>query len=51
MEALKSGSDAEKVATLRDAGILDAKGELTKTYKNWGTKVTRTPELEIDSES
>jgi hypothetical protein len=33
----------ELAATMKAAGILDAKGELAKKYRNWGTKVTRTP--------
>jgi hypothetical protein len=41
--ALCRGTAAEKKALLRAAGILDAKGNLAKRYRNWGTKVTRTP--------
>lgn len=41
--AKTSNTTAEKLAALKTAGILDASGRLTKTYKNWGSKVTRTP--------
>jgi len=44
LSALKSGTDADKLEALKKAGILDASGKLTKTYKNWGSKVTRTPD-------
>lgn len=44
MSALQRGSDSDRVAALKKAGIIDASGNLTKTYKNWGTKVTRTPD-------
>jgi len=44
LSALKSGTDADKLKALKKAGILDANGNLTKTYKNWGAKVTRTPD-------
>ncbi|MBK7402322.1 MAG: hypothetical protein IPJ34_40315 [Myxococcales bacterium] len=43
LDALRRGTDDEKVAILKKAGILDADGKLTKTYENWGSKVTRTP--------
>lgn len=46
MKALRSGSVDEKVEVLKKAGILDASGKLTKTYKNWGSKVTRTPDAQ-----
>jgi hypothetical protein len=49
LSALKSGTDADKLEALKKAGILDASGNLTKTYKNWGSKVTRTPDaLEVE---
>jgi hypothetical protein len=44
LDALKSGTDADRRKALEKAGIIDARGNLTQTYKNWGTKVTRTPE-------
>ena len=44
LSALQGGTDADKRAALEKAGILDASGKLTKTYKNWGSKVTRTPD-------
>jgi hypothetical protein len=27
---------------LREVGIIDAKGELAKKYRSWGTRVSRT---------
>jgi hypothetical protein len=44
LTALKRGTDADKREALKKAGILDASGQLTKRYKNWGSKVTRTPD-------
>lgn len=49
LSALRRGSDQEKVAILKKAGILDAEGNFTKTYENWGTKVTRTPDAEVSA--
>jgi hypothetical protein len=46
LTALRRGSAAKKVAVLKKAGILDANGKLTKMYKNWGSKVTRTPDAQ-----
>jgi hypothetical protein len=43
MEALVRGTIEDKVAVLRKAGILDENNKLSSTYKNWGSKVTRTP--------
>lgn len=44
--ALTSGSDDDKVETLKDAGILDRRGKLTETYESWGSRVTRTPDAD-----
>jgi hypothetical protein len=44
LTAQQRGSDEDKVAVLKTAGILDAQGNLTEKYKNWGAKVTRTPD-------
>jgi hypothetical protein len=44
--ALQRGTDADRVEALKKAGIIDEHGRLTKAYKNWGTKVTRTPDAE-----
>ena len=41
--ALRRGTDNDRVAALRKAGIIDVDGNLTKTYQNWGSKVTPTP--------
>lgn len=46
LAALERGTDADRVAALKDAGILDARGRVTKRYKDWGTKVTRTPDAD-----
>lgn len=50
LSALKRGTSTDKLNALKKAGILDASGNLTKTYKNWGSKVTRTPDAQ-DMES
>jgi hypothetical protein len=44
MAALRRGTDADRVAALKKAGIIDASGKLTKTNTDWGTNVTRTPD-------
>ncbi len=36
----------DKVELLKEAGILDESGKISKTYQDWGNKVTRTPSLE-----
>jgi hypothetical protein len=46
MKALRRGSVDEKVEVLKKAVSLDASGKLTKTYKNWSSKVTRTPDAQ-----
>ncbi len=46
LAALRSGTEDDRVDALKKAGILDAAGNLTKTYKNWGSKVTRTPDAD-----
>ncbi len=46
LSALQRGGDDDRLEALKKAGILDERGQLTKTYKNWGTKVTRTPDAE-----
>lgn len=51
MSALQRGTDDDRIAALKKAGIIDASGNLTKTYKNWGTKVTRTPDAPGGSRS
>lgn len=43
LAALKQGTDQDRLAAMRDAGIIDERGNVTETYKSWGTKVTRTP--------
>lgn len=44
MSALRSGSMDDKIDALKAAGIVDARGKIGRRYKNWGTKVTRTPD-------
>jgi hypothetical protein len=46
LQALLSGSDDDKRAAMRRAGIVDTQGKLTKKSSNWGKKVTRTPNVE-----
>lgn len=46
LQALLSGSDEDKRAAMRSAGIVDTRGRLTKRASNWGKKVTRTPSVE-----
>jgi hypothetical protein len=43
-EAVKGGTNAERIEILKKAGIVDAKGKLVKG--NWGDGPTRTPGLE-----
>jgi hypothetical protein len=44
LAALQGGTDEDRIAAAKAAGILDANGKLTPLYtKNWGNKVTRTP--------
>jgi hypothetical protein len=40
--AIRRGTIEEKVALLKKAGILDENGEISKRYRDWGSKVTRT---------
>jgi hypothetical protein len=42
----ESRTDEDRIAALKNAGIIDAQGNLTQTYENWGTKVTRTPDAD-----
>jgi hypothetical protein len=44
--ALAPGTLEEELAVLHAAGILDERGELAKTYRSWGRKASRTPEVE-----
>lgn len=46
MSALRRGTDDDRVEALKAAGIIDAQGNLTKTYKNWDTKITRAPDAD-----
>lgn len=40
--AARSVTEAQKVQLLKKAGILSPAGRLSKIYRNWGTKVSRT---------
>jgi hypothetical protein len=42
LDAVRKPSREEKVRMLREVGIIDAKGELAKKYRSWGTRVSRT---------
>jgi hypothetical protein len=42
LDAIRRPSREEKLKMLRDVGIIDAKGELAKKYRTWGTRVSRT---------
>jgi hypothetical protein len=46
LSALRNRTDDERIEALKSAGIIDAEGNLTKTYESWGTKVTRTPDAQ-----
>jgi hypothetical protein len=46
LAALQQGTDEDRLEAVKKAGILDARGKLTKLYKNWGTKITRTPDAQ-----
>ena len=45
-KAVAAGTNAEKVALLKEIGILKKDGTLAKRTRNWGDRPTRTPELE-----
>jgi hypothetical protein len=40
--AIKTPTPARKAELLREAGIVDYKGKLTKKYRAWGAIVSRT---------
>lgn len=41
---LRSGTPKEKAALLRSAGFLTRGGEVAPKYRNWGRRITRTPD-------
>lgn len=49
LDALLSGSQEEKLAVVKEAGILTADGQLAPMYQSWGDKASRTPG-ELDEE-
>ena len=42
LEALKKPSRARKQELLREVGIIDARGKISKRYRSWGKRVSRT---------
>ena len=44
-KAVAAGTNSEKVALLKEIGVLKKDGTLTKRTENWGERPTRTPEL------
>lgn len=47
LAAFDDRTDEERIEAAKAAGILDSNGKLTPLYtKNWGNKVTRTPDAE-----
>ena len=42
LEALKKPSRARKQEILREVGIIDASGKISKRYRSWGNRVSRT---------
>lgn len=45
-QAVRAGSDADKVEVLKRIGLLTASGKPRKSAKAWGKKPSRTPVLE-----
>jgi hypothetical protein len=45
-KAVAAGTNAEKVALLKEIGVLKKDGTVSKRAGNWGNGPTRTPELE-----
>ena len=41
LEALKKPSKARKQELLREVGIVDAHGKISKKYRDWGNRVSR----------
>ncbi len=44
LEALREGSQDEKLVLVKAAGILSEDGKLAPMYQTWGAKASRTPE-------
>ena len=42
LEALKKPSKARKQELLREVGIIDARRKISKRYRSWGKRVSRT---------
>jgi hypothetical protein len=45
-KAVAAGTNAEKVALLKEIGVLEKDGTVAKRTRNWGAGPTRTPEIE-----
>jgi len=44
-KAVAAGTTAEKVALLKEIGVLESDGTLAKRVQSWGRRPTRTPEI------
>jgi len=44
LSAFQDRTAEKRVEALRLAGIIDANGRITKLYRSWGNKITRTPD-------
>lgn len=44
LSAFQDRTAEKRVEALKLAGIIDANGQITKLYRSWGNKVTRTPD-------
>jgi hypothetical protein len=44
LKAIQSETPRQVLARLKRIGVLTASGEISDRYKNWGNKVTRTPD-------
>ncbi|MGH7440057.1 MAG: hypothetical protein ACRENE_30570 [Polyangiaceae bacterium] len=45
-KAVTAGTRAQKVAVLKEIGVLTSQGKLAKSSARWGDKPSRTPVLE-----
>jgi hypothetical protein len=46
LAAFDNRTEDQRIGALKAAGIIDANGKLAKLYKDWGKKVTRTPDAD-----
>jgi len=47
LSAFDDRTDEQRIEALKATGIIDASGKITKLYKSWGNKVTRTPDVDV----